>query len=142
MTFDSTKYQAYFEDARKRAQHALDPAESAAWLRVASKWLKRLAQAERRELDEVLTQIPNAVARPSTAARPSGFTAPRISGINWPCPPSPVADPASSPALTARRDDDGLFELARPIGRRSAQSPDFCLAFFEDFPRARNATPI
>ena len=59
MTIDSAKYQAYFEDARKRAQQAKDPVESDAWLRVASKWLRRLAQAERREPDEILTQIPN-----------------------------------------------------------------------------------
>ena len=59
MTIDSAKYQAYFEDARKRAEQAKDPVESDAWLRVASKWLKRLAQAEHRESDEVLTQIPD-----------------------------------------------------------------------------------
>ena len=56
MTIDSRKYQAYFEDARKRAQQAKDPVESDAWWRVANKWLKRLAQAERRESDDVLTQ--------------------------------------------------------------------------------------
>jgi hypothetical protein len=50
MTFNTAKYQAYFEDARKRAQQAIDADESNAWLRIASKWLKRLAQAERLEL--------------------------------------------------------------------------------------------
>jgi hypothetical protein len=59
MTFDSTKYQAYFEDARKRAQQATDSIESDAWLRVACKWLKRLAQAERRETGAVLRRMPN-----------------------------------------------------------------------------------
>jgi hypothetical protein len=59
MTFDSAKYQAYFEDARKRSQLALDPIESDAWLRLASKWLKRLAQAERRESNEVPAELPN-----------------------------------------------------------------------------------
>jgi hypothetical protein len=53
MTFNTAKYQAYFEDARKRAQQAIDADESNAWLRIASKWLKRLAQAERRELVNV-----------------------------------------------------------------------------------------
>ena len=53
MTLDSAKYEAYFEDARKRAQIALIATESDAWLRLASKWLKRLVQAERRELNQV-----------------------------------------------------------------------------------------
>ena len=48
MTDLSTKYEAYFEDARKRAQQAIDPVESVAWLRIANKWLRRLAQPERR----------------------------------------------------------------------------------------------
>jgi hypothetical protein len=60
MTIDSAKYQAYFEDARERAQQAKDPVESDAWLRVASKWLRRLDQAERREPDEIL---PNTQSR-------------------------------------------------------------------------------
>jgi hypothetical protein len=60
MVIDSAKYRAYFEDARKRAQQARDPVESDAWLRVASKWLRRLAQAERREPDEIL---PNTQSR-------------------------------------------------------------------------------
>jgi hypothetical protein len=59
MVIDSAKYRAYFEDARKRAQQARDPVESDAWLRVASKWLRRLAEAERREPDEILTKKPN-----------------------------------------------------------------------------------
>ena len=52
MTFDSAKYQAFFENARKRAQQAKDPIESDAWLRLATRWLKRLARAERHELNE------------------------------------------------------------------------------------------
>ena len=65
MAFDSAKYAAFFEDARKRAQHAKDPGESAAWLRLATRWLKRLAQAEHRELTEVLTPTPNRSTTPS-----------------------------------------------------------------------------
>lgn len=65
MTFDSSKYRAYFEDARKRAQQAIDPIESDAWLRVASKWLKRLAQAERCESNDVLAWTPNRGRCPS-----------------------------------------------------------------------------
>ena len=52
MTFDSARYAALFEDARKRAQQAKDPAQSEAWLRVATRWLKRLARAERHNLNE------------------------------------------------------------------------------------------
>jgi hypothetical protein len=59
MTFNSARYQAYFEDARKRAQQALNPIESDAWLRLANKWLNRLAQAERQEFDEGLARLPS-----------------------------------------------------------------------------------
>lgn len=54
MAFDTANYQEQFEDARRRAEQAIDPIESDAWMRIASKWLKRLARAERQDLTEVL----------------------------------------------------------------------------------------
>jgi hypothetical protein len=48
MTFNANRYRTYFEDAKKRAEQVADPAEKQAWLRMAEKWLKLLALAERR----------------------------------------------------------------------------------------------
>jgi hypothetical protein len=47
MTFNAIRYRTYFEDARKRAEQSADPVEKQAWIRMAEKWLKLLALADK-----------------------------------------------------------------------------------------------
>jgi hypothetical protein len=46
MSLNAKRYRYYLEDARHRADRAVDPAEKEAWLQMAERWLRLLALAD------------------------------------------------------------------------------------------------